>query len=197
MSQSGPAAQSPQQSLGFGTAPVFFTAISTILGAVLFLRFGYAVGSVGFFGTVAIVLLGHVVTICTALALAEIATNQRVEGGGEYFIISRSFGIVPGAAIGLTLFPRRPSAWPSTSSALPRPSHRCAKYCSIATAWSSPTRATSVCRPCSFWAASSSPAAPTWACARSTWWLPSSFSPWPPSFWAGRSRASRPARTCW
>jgi hypothetical protein len=30
---------------GFGTAPVFFTAISTILGAILFLRFGYAVGT--------------------------------------------------------------------------------------------------------------------------------------------------------
>ena len=89
---------------GFGTAPVFFTAISTILGAVLFLRFGYAVGNVGFFGTLVIVLVGHVVTICTALALAEIATNKRVEGGGEYFVISRSFGIVPGAAIGLTLF---------------------------------------------------------------------------------------------
>jgi hypothetical protein len=28
---------------GFGTAPVFLTAISTILGAILFLRFGYAV----------------------------------------------------------------------------------------------------------------------------------------------------------
>lgn len=89
---------------GFGTAPVFFTAISTILGAVLFLRFGYAVGNVGFLGTLAIILLGHVVTLCTALALAEIATNKRVEGGGEYFVISRSFGIVPGAAIGLTLF---------------------------------------------------------------------------------------------
>lgn len=28
----------------FGTLPVFLTAISTILGAVMFLRFGYAVG---------------------------------------------------------------------------------------------------------------------------------------------------------
>ena len=29
---------------GFGTAPVFLAAISRILGAILFLRFGYAVG---------------------------------------------------------------------------------------------------------------------------------------------------------
>lgn len=73
----------------FGTLPVFLTAISTILGAVMFLRFGFAVGSVGFLGTLAIIIIGHAVTIPTAMALAEIATNQKVEGGGEYFIISR------------------------------------------------------------------------------------------------------------
>lgn len=88
----------------FGTAPVFFTAISTILGAILFLRFGYAVGSLGFWGVVLIILLGHLVTIPTALALSEIATNKRVEGGGEYFIISRSFGLNIGATIGIALF---------------------------------------------------------------------------------------------
>lgn len=88
----------------FGTAPVFFTAVSTILGAILFLRFGYAVGHVGFLGTLAIIVIGHLVTIPTAMALAEIATNQRVEGGGEYFIISRSFGLLIGAAIGIALF---------------------------------------------------------------------------------------------
>ncbi len=88
----------------FGTAPVFLTAISTILGAVMFLRFGFAVGSVGFWGTLLIIIIGHVVTISTAMALAELATNQKVEGGGEYFIISRSFGINIGAAIGITLY---------------------------------------------------------------------------------------------
>jgi len=88
----------------FGTAPVFFTAISTILGAILFLRFGYAVGSVGFWGVIFIVLLGHLVTIPTALAISELATNKRVEGGGEYFIISRSFGLNIGATIGFALF---------------------------------------------------------------------------------------------
>lgn len=89
---------------GFGTAPVFFAGISTILGAIMFLRFGYAVGHVGMVGALLIVLLGHLVTIPTALALAEIATNRRVEGGGEYFIISRSFGTTIGSAIGLSLY---------------------------------------------------------------------------------------------
>ncbi len=89
---------------GFGTAPVFLASISTILGAILFLRFGYAVGHVGVLGAISIVLLGHLVTVPTALAISEIATNRRVEGGGEYFIISRSFGTTIGGAIGISLY---------------------------------------------------------------------------------------------
>lgn len=88
----------------FGTAPVFFTAISTILGAIMFLRFGFTVGQVGLLGTFAIILIGHMVTIPTAMAIAEIATNQKVEGGGEYYIISRSFGLVIGSTIGIALY---------------------------------------------------------------------------------------------
>jgi len=89
---------------GLGTAPVYFTAISTILGAILFLRFGFATGTLGFWGTIGIILLGHLITIPTALAISEIATNKRVEGGGEYFIISRSFGLKIGSTIGITLY---------------------------------------------------------------------------------------------
>lgn len=91
----------------FGTAPVFLASVSTILGAILFLRFGYAVGNTGLIGTVMILLVGHLVTIPTALAIAEISTNRRVEGGGEYFIISRSFGTSIGGAIGLSLYVSR------------------------------------------------------------------------------------------
>jgi amino acid transporter len=94
--------ESPRKS--FGTTAVYFTAIATILGAILFLRFGYAVGTLGFWGVIGVVLLGHLVTIPTALAISEIATNKRVEGGGEYFIISRSFGLNIGATIGFALF---------------------------------------------------------------------------------------------
>lgn len=88
----------------FGTMPVFLTALSTILGAILFLRFGWAVGQVGFIGVIGIIIFGHVVTIPTAFAVAEIATNQRVQGGGAYYIISRSFGLNIGGAIGIALY---------------------------------------------------------------------------------------------
>ncbi|WP_163322286.1 APC family permease [Draconibacterium mangrovi] len=88
----------------FGTLPVFLTALSTILGAILFLRFGWAVGQVGFIGVIGIIVLGHIVTIPTAFAVAEIATNQRVQGGGAYYIISRSFGLNIGGAIGIALY---------------------------------------------------------------------------------------------
>ena len=89
---------------GFGTAAVYLTSISSILGAILFLRFGYATGMLGIWGAVGIVILGHAITIPTALALSELSTNTRVEGGGEYFIISRSFGLKIGSTIGIALF---------------------------------------------------------------------------------------------
>jgi len=89
---------------GFGTSPVYLASVSTILGAIMFLRFGYAVGHVGLLGALLIIVLGHLVTVPTALAIAEIATNRRVEGGGEYFIISRSFGSTIGGAIGISLY---------------------------------------------------------------------------------------------
>jgi len=99
-----PDAQPHRTTATFGTFPVFMTAISTILGAILFLRFGYAVGHQGFVGVLGIIFLGHMVTIPTAMAVAEIATNQKVQGGGAYYIISRSFGINIGSAIGIALY---------------------------------------------------------------------------------------------
>ncbi|WP_455391843.1 hypothetical protein [[Eubacterium] cellulosolvens] len=89
---------------GFGTSAVFLTSICTILGAIMFLRFGYAVGNLGLIWALFVVILGHLITIPTGLALSEIATNLKVGGGGEYYIISRSFGTSIGSAIGVMLF---------------------------------------------------------------------------------------------
>jgi len=93
-----------KQKKNFGTLEVFVTSVSTILGAVLFLRFGWAVGNLGFLNVVAIIIIGHLVTAPTAFAVAEIATNQKVLGGGAYYIISRSFGLNIGAAVGISLY---------------------------------------------------------------------------------------------
>ena len=45
--QASPGDEPSRTGHGFGTAPLFLASISTILGAILFLRFGYAVGHVG------------------------------------------------------------------------------------------------------------------------------------------------------
>jgi amino acid transporter len=89
---------------GFGTSAVFLTSICTILGAIMFLRFGYAVGHLGLLGALAIIILGHLITIPTGLAVSEIATNLKVGGGGAYYIISRSFGTTIGSSIGMMLY---------------------------------------------------------------------------------------------
>ena len=81
---------------GFGTSAVFLTSICTILGAIMFLRFGYAVGNLGLLWALLVIIVGHLITIPTGLALSEIATNLKVGGGGEYYIISRSFGTTSG-----------------------------------------------------------------------------------------------------
>jgi len=93
-----------EQHKKFGTSAVYFTAIATLFGAILFLRFGYAVGTVGLWGLFALIIIGNMVTIPTALAISELATNKRVEGGGEYFIISRSFGLNIGGTLGIMLY---------------------------------------------------------------------------------------------
>ncbi len=103
-SATGSTSESSQSGHGFSTAPVFLASISTILGAILFLRFGYAVAHVGLWGSLGIIVLGHLVTIPTVLAVSEIATNRRVAGGGAYYIISRSFGTSIGGSIGLALY---------------------------------------------------------------------------------------------
>ena len=88
----------------FGTSPVFLTSVCSILGAIMFLRFGYAVGNLGLLGALGVILIGHFITIPTGLAISEIATNLKVGGGGEYFIISRSFGARIGSTVGILLY---------------------------------------------------------------------------------------------
>ena len=89
----------------FGTFKGVFTpSILTILGVIMYLRFGWVIGNVGLIPAMIIVTLSTLITFLTALSVSALATNMRVKVGGAYYIISRSFGIEAGAAIGLPLF---------------------------------------------------------------------------------------------
>ncbi|GMR14005.1 MAG: Na-K-Cl cotransporter [Gemmatimonadota bacterium] len=90
---------------GLGTfGGVFTPSLLTILGVIMYLRFGWVVGNVGLAGTMVIVALATSITFLTGLSIAAIATDQRVRTGGAYYMISRSLGIEVGGAIGIPLF---------------------------------------------------------------------------------------------
>ncbi len=90
---------------GLGTfGGVFTPSILTILGVIMYLRFGWVVGNVGLAGTFLIVTLSTSITFLTALSIAAIATDQRVRIGGAYYMISRSLGIEAGGSVGIPLF---------------------------------------------------------------------------------------------
>jgi amino acid transporter len=90
---------------GLGTfGGVFTPSILTILGVIMYLRFGWVVGNVGLVGALVIVTISTSITFLTALSISEIATDQRVRVGGAYYMISRSLGIETGGAVGIPLF---------------------------------------------------------------------------------------------
>ena len=99
----GTTTTAPTGSLGtFGG--VFTPSILTILGLVLFLRVPFVVGAVGLTQSLLILGLSTLVSVLTSISLAIVATNIRVGGGGEYYIISRTLGIEFGGAVGVVLY---------------------------------------------------------------------------------------------
>ena len=90
---------------GLGTfGGVFTPSILTILGVIMYLRFGWVVGNVGLLGSLLIVTLSVSITFLTALSISAIATDRVVRGGGAYYMISRSLGIETGGAVGIPLY---------------------------------------------------------------------------------------------
>ena len=83
---------------------VFTPSILTILGLVLFLLVPYVIGAVGFAQALLILALSTLVSVLTSISLAIVATNIRIGGGGEYYIISRTLGIEFGGAVGVVLY---------------------------------------------------------------------------------------------
>jgi amino acid transporter len=78
--------------------------VLTILGLIMYLRFGWVLGNLGLPITLLVVLLASSITFITALSASALSTNIKVGVGGEYFMISRSLGLELGGAIGIPLF---------------------------------------------------------------------------------------------
>ncbi|MBE9099954.1 amino acid permease [Vacuolonema iberomarrocanum] len=90
---------------GLGTfGGVYTPSLLTILGVIMYLRFGWVVGNVGLIGTLLIVTLSTGITFLTALSVSAIATDRVVRTGGAYYMISRSLGIETGGAVGISLY---------------------------------------------------------------------------------------------
>src|SRR6056297_2959822 len=85
-------------------AGVFTPSVLTILGIILFLRLGYVVGQAGLGRALGIIVLANAISVLTSVSLAAVATNMRVKGGGDYYLISRTLGLEFGGAIGIVLF---------------------------------------------------------------------------------------------
>ena len=83
---------------------VYTPTILTILGVIMYLRFGWLVGHLGLGQVIPIVLLANAITLITTLSFSAVASNSQIGAGGAYFVISRSLGIEVGGAIGLPLF---------------------------------------------------------------------------------------------
>jgi len=89
----------------FGTfLGVFTPSVLTILGLIMYLRFGWVVGNLGLPLSLLVVLLASSVTLITALSASALATNMRVGVGGEYYMVAHSLGLELGGMIGIPLF---------------------------------------------------------------------------------------------
>jgi len=85
-------------------AGVFTPSVLTILGIILFLRLGFVTGAAGIGRALLIILLANAISVLTSLSLSAVATNLRVKGGGDYYLISRTLGVEYGGALGLVLY---------------------------------------------------------------------------------------------
>ena len=100
----GSSVKKKRSGYSFGTFQGVFTpSILTIIGVVMYLRFGWMLGNVGIAQSLAIVTIGSAITFLTGLSISALATNMRMKGGGAYFMLSRSFGPETGVAVGVPL----------------------------------------------------------------------------------------------
>nr|XP_033780052.1 solute carrier family 12 member 9 [Geotrypetes seraphini] len=97
----------PPMEQGKKLSTFFGVVVPTVLSMfsiVVFMRIGFVVGHAGFLQSLLMLVVAYIIICLTVLSVCAISTNGAVQGGGAYFMISRTLGPEFGGSIGLMFY---------------------------------------------------------------------------------------------